>query len=130
MCLEAEKQRPGPACSGDFAGDHRQARIHSALEIVLTFGRYDDSVTYSPVFSGQHCTSDRTVFTITLFVLARFHDGFDAALIPVHQVAVNFAELDLLQSVGAGFVMKPYHPQGSYGKREVRITVACPSTSE
>ena len=30
----------------------------------------------------------------------------------------------------AGFGMKPYHPQASYGKRTVRITVAFPSISE
>ncbi len=32
--------------------------------------------------------------------------------------------------VRAGFGTKQYLTQASYGKREVRITVVCPSTSE
>jgi hypothetical protein len=39
------------------------------------------------------------VIAIALFVLARFYDGFDAARIPVHQVPINFPELNLLQPV-------------------------------
>lgn len=52
------------------------------------------------VFSDQHGAGGRTVIAVALFHPAGFHQGFDAALIAIQQVRVDFAELCLLQPVG------------------------------
>jgi hypothetical protein len=54
--LRAEEKRPLPAGAGDLAGDHREARVETSLEVVPAVLGDRDAMLDALVLAGEHGT--------------------------------------------------------------------------